>query len=309
MKGAGKSAQLLVATLSLWILQTSMPVLEKYFPKLTVSRHSTEFSPPLSQLLNQFVGILDYLCAYCLLHACAKGRLGLRDNCLFLGVGFLIVSGHGMHSVCVSVERVKELSQAPEVLVLVDFLHEVVSHNMFVGGIYVLLALVMTTEMHYFRSKTHKKTDICEASSGHYENATMDFSRKCIRMESSRKQVNVIGQSKTFQSPVEDNLSGGGISDVQTTASSHVNHARNKLLLRMLFNWAFPLVMGLYFSIFATLTGTVPVTVLFYLGVYAYAVSVGLTRLWNEGIVVCSTVFKTACIGMPVLALRLAQVI
>lgn len=58
---------------------------------------------------------------------------------------------------CVLMEpKVQSLAS---VFALVDLLHEVVSHNMFVSGIYCLMVLVMKTERDSLAYKLEKKLD------------------------------------------------------------------------------------------------------------------------------------------------------
>lgn len=286
MEGANKSALFLLATFSLWMLQTTMPVFQKYFPTVTLARHSTHFHPPLTQLLNQLVGFLNYLSAYCLLHARAGGRLSLKDNLYFLAAGFLITAGHGMHSVCVMVEELGEnVEKQPVIHVLVDFLHRVVSHNMFVGGMYFLIVLVVRTEVDQFRNASNKKVDDVKV---HLSEGTQNGN---ITQNGTQNGNITVSRQVRQLSPSEKK--SGGVT-----------------MWSVLLHWVFPLILGAYFSVFATMTGTVPITVLFYLAICAYTVATlqdmtFFSELLKRDLLVLGTITKAACAGLPVLAVRL----
>ncbi len=275
---AARGEQLMLSTLSLWILQTTMPVLQDFLPYLSLTTNSQQLAIPLAQALNQLVGLLTCLSAYCLLYQRAAGTLSLKTNLLFVTIGFCITTGHGMHTVCVLVEE-KVLHQA-SIHALVDFLHEVVSHNMFVAGIYCLMGLLMKTERDSLTYKLEKKTD------------------DSIRDVEVRN-----GDAKLSNGrPQDQKLSPG---------SSNRQQSSGFLLL-----WAWPVVLGVYFTIFSTRTGTVPITVVFYLAVYAYTILTAfklaegglssgefISLLNKRELTVFGTIAKSSCIGLPVLAL------
>lgn len=252
---SSKSPILFVSTLSLWMLQLSMPLFDNFLPHLSLTRNSVEIAIPLNQILNIIVGGICFVSAYCLLASRSGGRLSLAENLLYLTTGFMITTGHGIHTVCVIVGA--KISHLPEVDALVDFLHEVVSHNMFVGGFFSLMVLVVAVEKTQF-----------------------------LDMQANK--------------PKNGNVPNGKV-DSNTR--------------RILLQWFFPSIVGAYFSIFSTTTGTEAVTVLFYAVIYIYffatyqelglPVQRLLTAMDSDLQVFGSTV-KAACIGLLVLAIKLS---
>lgn len=280
MVSSSKSPLLFVCTLSLWMVQLSMPVFEKSLPSLSFTRNSVEFTIPLTQILNFFVGGVCFILAYCLLASRSGGRLSLAENLLYLTTGFMITTGHGIHTVCVLLGA--RISHLPEVDALVDFLHEVVSHNMFVGSFFLLMVQVMAVEKAQFLYM-------------------LDLEKKAVAYEPP-KNVNA-----TSNNSVNGHVPNGKVHIMEVTKSS-----LTATIKRAMLHWLFPAIVGAYFSIFSTMTGTEAVTVLFYIVVYMYLFDtyqeLGLQRLltaMDADLQVFGSTVKAACIGLPVLVMKL----
>lgn len=196
----------------------------------------------------------------------------------------MITNGHGMHAVCVMVEETGQLLQ-PQVNVLVDFLHEVVTHNMFVAGMYCMLGLILKTERDRLGQKLGEKA-------GHTVN----------------------GSIEKYEANDTKFLSCGERHEANTTKSLSGTSSRITLY-GVLMHWMWPLILGTYFSIFSTMTGTVTITVLFYIAVYSYTFATyqqlhvastgGFSRLLGDDLLVFGIIAKASCVGLPVLAFRL----
>lgn len=262
---------LLLCTLSLWVLQTTMPAFQAYLPYISLSWSSTPLRIPLSQVLTYLAGLLCYLLAYCLMHERSGGKLSLKTNVLFLLCGYMVSYGQGMHSVCVMVEG-KENSISDSMAAYVDFLHEVISHNMFVCGIYAMMMLVIKEE------------------------------RRSLDFKPSKKPESANGAIKSAS-----NLRNGRIpsSEVSMMFLSGASTVQNFLL-----KWTWPVFLGSYFSVFSFMTGTVAITVVFYMLIYSYSIytcqqlnssGIPLGTVLDSELFVWATVVKAACVGLPAL--------
>ncbi len=214
-----RSVQLLLLTMFLWILYTAAPTLDKYSPILEIG---SSFQVTLAQVFNLLVvGVATYISSFAWLQSVLHWQsCPVWVSVSFLFFSYYIWAGHGIHAACVVAEGMKDKDHA--VFDLLDFLHEKISHNMFVGGYYGIIMVIMCAEF----------------------SATVKW-LKALKEEEKLEKINV--------------------------------ELTNRVS-RFVFNWFFPLIIGAYFSIFATRTGTVLVTVLFYLCVILLVVVTG-TRL------------------------------
>ena len=213
--------------------------------------------------------------------------MSLKSNLLFILLGYMITYGHGMHSVCVMVEEKGESSVSPSMAVYVDFLHEVVSHNMFVGGIYAMMILIMKAEKDCFVQKTTEK-QTGATTNGHI--VTSNGSPRNCKIATSNKTEN--------------------LSKVGATSHSNASALQNFLL-----QWTGPVILGAYFSVFAGMTGTVPITILFYAFIYTYTIlscqnldscgGIPTRAVVDSELFVWATVVKAACVGLLTLCLWL----
>ena len=251
MEKSSKTALLLVTTLALWIVHSVMPAIEGFLPILHLS---SSIHLPWGQILNQLMGVSVSFSTYSWLHIVLDRKVSLTNNLFYLFCGYLVTTGHGIHTACVVLQKV--MSQDNELFDLAHFLHEKVSHNMFMSGFYAMIAAVILAE----------------------QNATMEWLKKM----------------KEKGDP--NNIS-----------------CRNSYLYDTFFQWVLPIVIGTYFSIFAWLTETAFVTLIFYiciiigsLSMYRQLASSGLSlsniyTLCSAQMLVCGSLAKAAVIGLPVL--------
>ena len=161
MDKPSSSSLLLLSTLMLWMIHNSLPAISNLFPEIRLknTRISDSIEVKISSLhvLTQCTGLAFFLSAYSLFYISAEGKIRLKNNFIFLLCGFLVTIGFGMHTVCVIVEE--QLAQGDKLKPLVDFLHERVSHNMFVSGLYILAFLIMNTEKNCVLLQLKKKNE------------------------------------------------------------------------------------------------------------------------------------------------------
>lgn len=299
------SAVLLLCTLSLWMLQTTMPVFQPYLPYLSPIWRAAPQQIPFSQILACLSGLLCYLSAYYLLYQRSGGVVSLTSNLLFVLFGYMITYGHGMHTVCVLVQEKGESSVSPSMAVYVEFLHKVVSHNMFVGGIYAMMILIMKAEKDCFGYKLQKMT---EKKTGATTNGYVATSNESVQNgfmcpPNGAPPSSSATASSEAASCITENLSKIGV-----TTSPMQN---------FLLQWTWPVILGAYFSIFAAMTGTVPITLLFYAFIYTYTIlscqnldsctipTGAVMGLLDSELFVWATVVKAASAGLPALGLWL----
>lgn len=261
---ADRSSLLLLCSLSLWMLQTAMPVFPALLPPIRLSWRHTPVAIPSNHALCFLAGLLCHVAMFFLLHARSGGRISLKANVFFLVFGLMVNYGHGMHLMCVMVQEKGESMMTQPLAAFVDFLHEVVSHYLFTGGIYGLIMTIMKAERDSLDYKLHKKTD-----------------------------------GKNGTSKAVFGLNKGTASIGET----------------FLVHWMWPTIVGAYFSIFSAMTHTVPLTVVFYLLVCACAIRTGkqlelegsttLLGLMEGELLVCGTITKAACVGLPAMGLWL----
>ena len=237
-----ESALLFFTTLLLWMVHTAFPAY----------CHFIEFLPQ-RQVVNQLVGIAIILLDYKWLHTLQDGKVSLTNSLFFLFCAYLVTTGLGIHVACVVLQEV--MTQSNELFHLIDFLHEIISHNMFVGGFYAIMAVIMVAE-----------------------------SKKAL------------GHQKTNKEKGDQKFLWG-----------------NNSLLNIFFQYVWPIVIGLYFSIFASITGTTIVTLIFYAYVIFYFTSTmiqlrssGITpfsihSICNSQLLVLGGFTKAAVVGIPVL--------
>lgn len=174
--------------------------------------------------------------------------------------------------------------------VYVDFLHEVVSHNVFVCGFYAMMVLIMKAEKDSFGYKVHKKieTQTGATANGPIGGPIQNGTAASSKIVSSSNIATFRKTSVTFHS---------------STCST---------VYKFLLQWILPAIAGTYFSIFSAMTGTMAITVMFYILVYIYTI-LSCQQLHSSGIpmgafldselLVWATVAKAACVGLPVLGL------
>jgi len=201
----------LCTTMTLWMLHTSAPVFDSTLPTVYVEGTKGTAQLPLSQIINQLVGLATYISSFAWLHSVRNGQW-YTTTLPFLCCGYFIWTGHGIHFACVVAEN-SDTAKGHPVFGLIDFLHERISHNMFVGGYYGMVMVIMYAEMSL-----------------------------AVKWFKLRKQKDHHHQSSSKLNPM-------------------------KVLYRIPFDLLLPAVIGNYFSVFSSRTGTVAVTWLFYCGV------------------------------------------
>ena len=124
----------------LWLVQSSLPLLDRRVPSL--------FSLPLSQILAMVLGVAVAVCANHLLGALnGDGRpLGANTRSIFSVLSGLWATGVGLHACANAVE--KELTEEDHALypLVHDHLHELWSHQMLQSAYLGLLLLLLWTE-------------------------------------------------------------------------------------------------------------------------------------------------------------------
>ncbi len=155
-----KSCLFLSSTILLWFLHISMPLFNSILPTVTlpaaVPNSTVEFIHiPSAQLLNLLVGLTTFLSAYSLLYVCAERNISLLTQFVFLTSGFFVTTGHGMHMVCVVMEE--QMKETDKLFPLEYFLHEKLSHNLFIPGMFAVCGLIMNAEMKSVLSRLREK--------------------------------------------------------------------------------------------------------------------------------------------------------
>ncbi len=155
-----KSCLSLSSTILLWFLHISMPLFNSILPTVTlpaaVPNSTVEFIHiPSAQLLNLLVGLTTFLSAYSLLYVCAERNISLLTQFVFLTSGFFVTTGHGMHMVCVVMEE--QMKETDKLFPLEYFLHEKLSHNLFIPGMFAVCGLIMNAEMKSVLSRLREK--------------------------------------------------------------------------------------------------------------------------------------------------------
>ena len=124
----------------LWLVQSSLPLLDRRVPSL--------FSLPLSQILALVLGVAVAVCANNLLGALNGGGrpLGANTRSIFSVLSGLWATGVGVHACANAVE--KELTEEDHALypLVHDHLHELWSHQMLQSAYLGLLLLLLWTE-------------------------------------------------------------------------------------------------------------------------------------------------------------------
>ena len=138
-------------TLILWVLQTSMPAIDKILPTLSI------IYPPdaallvrinSGQILNIFVGLGTFISFYCLFSTVSQRRKSSKETSthIFFVCQYLVMTGMGMHTVCVILEEEFGQTLDIEAVRLIHFLHEYLSHWMFMNGFYTSLFVIIFVE-------------------------------------------------------------------------------------------------------------------------------------------------------------------
>lgn len=362
-----------------WIWQIVQPIFDEYLPSLSVGTH-TNLTLPISEVISQYLGIGTLLSGYALYSAVNYGQLSFEMNVAYMLPAFMIVSGHGVHVACVTIQI--QMTKQDPFYALVYFLHEHWSHNTFLVGFYGLVALLIWAERHGLKhaqnSMIQKYSQVpkllalakepqvvnnslkeslattpkCTADG--YNDRLIDacqstalqectsLARHDISIETVSKATiddckhkngavnlyssNANGILTTTQQclptyctcdkkprlPTGVKLTGGDVGK-NTTIQGRQMRTLSARIIVLWTTWVMPIIMGVYFSVFASLTTTKPLTALFYLGVLSFQTMMitrdrlsingfsDFLKLWDNEMVVSGFFTKAALIGLPLM--------
>ncbi len=137
--------RLFIATMFLWILFTTAPNFNEVLPLLSLQSEKETVTIPLAQALNQLVGAVISILSFALLQSVLNGKQSWIANASLLFFGYFVNAGHGIHAACVVSERLP--TRGHQVFNLLHALHVQVSHNMFMGGYFGMLMVIMCAEI------------------------------------------------------------------------------------------------------------------------------------------------------------------
>ncbi len=143
--GGMDRVRLFIATMSLWILFTTAPSFNEVLPLFSLQSEKETVTIPLAQALNQLVGAVISILSFALLQSVLNGKQSWIANASLLFFGYFVNAGHGIHAACVVSERLP--TQGHQVFNLLHALHVQVSHNMFMGGYFGMLMVIMCAEI------------------------------------------------------------------------------------------------------------------------------------------------------------------
>ena len=315
-----------------WIWQIVQPVLDEYLPSISIGPH-TNLTLPVSEVISQHLGIGTLLSGYALYSAVSYGHLSFSMNIAFMLPAFMIVSGHGVHVACVTIQI--QMTKQDPLHALVYFLHEHWSHNTFLTGFYSLVFLLIWAERHGWKcaqnpviqkhnqvpsrlpsptqesqvpNDVHLKEKLAatpKATAGSCQGTVLQECNKLARHDGSMETISraTIDNHKHRNGTISHYIlhSSSNANGVPLTTSQRCfptgdctcdkmlrlqtgvktggkvgknNTVRGRqtstLLPRLVVlwtTWVMPVIMGVYFSVFASLTSTKPLTMLFYVGV------------------------------------------
>ena len=238
-------------------------------------------SVPLSEVLALFLGLVIIACIYALLSVTLGGHknIGFYTNLVFLFLAGLLTTGLGIHATSVIIRD--QLSQEDVVYSLVmDYLHRAWSHNMFQVGYYGLFLLLLLSEVEASKSDLHRKP----------------ISKEKIEQNNSFRSSNVHFDS---------------VESVALVSSDP------PAILYSVATWVWSGLMGIFYAVFAVLTQTIPVTLLFQMVVltgWALWASQGKTQgvfsvFWSTAndsmdlYTICRTTTESSIIGSILLTI------
>ena len=173
MAAANKSSLCLLGALAAWMLLTDSPAYRSAFPEVSLRWKAHLLRIASFQLVSFLLTQLCALLAFGHLYEVSGGTLLRQPRRVVLSL--LLIStlqyGQGLHDICVMVEAAgtggaeegegadRGSAMSSSLTALVDFWHEIVSHNMFVGSFFLLLLLGMRLEGEQSLVARSKKTD------------------------------------------------------------------------------------------------------------------------------------------------------
>ena len=221
---------LFVITIVLWIWQSSQPLLDGILPSISIGRKNLVI--PVSELVAQCIGVATMMFAYSLYSTCADHALSLLENLLFNVLAMVTVGGQSIHIACVIIQR--QLDPTSAIYPLVDFLHEHWSHNMFLFGFFNILLLTIWAE----------KTSVLSQQQ-----------RGLLKNNFAGNEDNKDSSSSSEESHNEEKSSLKHLKQKRATSFA---------VLLVGVRWAWPVLIGVYFPVFAAMTSTKVITFLFF---------------------------------------------
>ena len=337
------------------------PVLDQYLPSISIGPH-TNYTLPVSEVISQYLGIGTLLSGYALYSTVNNGKLSLAMNAAFMLPAFMIMSGHGVHVACVTIQI--QMAKQDPLYPLVYFLHEHWSHNTFLTGFYGLVFLLIWAERYGSGSKfsqnpaikkqnqvhrllspqvpngdhlkenlklaTTPKTRAAKSCQGTvlqecYKSAGCDESMETVSMATIDNHKHKNGTFNHYSSIIirsNSNANGMRLTASQQclpTSAGCITRTSDKMLRQQMADvraggkvgkniteqgrqmttmmarlivfwttWVMPIMMGVYFSVFASLTSTKPLTMLFYMGVLSIQMAMVHYYYHKEQIIILS---------------------
>jgi len=147
--GCGKAHWILLSSV-LWQLQTAAPVLDKTLPFIRASYNHNVFIPSC-ELLALVLAVLLCLAHYHLLWTTTNTPLSLSENTLAMCTAVVLACGAGLHAASVIVEMsIGDLGLKVDSLsALLHTMHEYMSHNIVLVGVYGLQLLAIWREINH----------------------------------------------------------------------------------------------------------------------------------------------------------------
>jgi hypothetical protein len=335
-----KTCLLLLSFTFFWIWQIVQPVLDEHLPSIIIGPH-TNLTLPLSEVISQYLGAATLLSGYALYFTVSYGQLSFGMNSAFMLPAFMIVSGHGMHVACVTIQV--QMTKQDPLYALVYFLHEHWSHNTFLMGFYGLVLLLIWAERQGSKcaqnpairkhnqvprpkllssihgsqvlnedglreklaatpkskatagscqgtvpkecTKSTDTTSIATIDSHKNKNGRVNHRNNIIHanscangtLPSTSRQCfslptgcSMRDKTLTLQPGVKVREAGGKEFGNNTAVQGGQTTTLMANLIVFCTTRVLPIIMGVYFSVFASLTSTKPLTMLFYVGVLSY---------------------------------------
>lgn len=137
-----KTSLLLMSTVIFWIWQTASPSFDTTLPSIDIGRNG--LSIPVAEIMCQYVGIPMAGFAYSLYSVVSNGNTSFTINLLFAVLLYIVACASGIHLACVILQN--NMTKEDPIWPLVDFVHEIWSHNHFQFAIFALFIFVMWIE-------------------------------------------------------------------------------------------------------------------------------------------------------------------
>ena len=200
------------------------------------------------------LGILMALCCYILYWVVAGLKsISLLDNVLFLSCACMFNSGIGLHTGCVVMEtNIQDLGMGVDSLsALVNFMHEYWSHNTLLFGLFGMLLLIVWKE-------------VCCLSKNYILDSSQSKKEQVSAVRSTQKET----MTNTRQRMSHFNKTPNNAS-TKTTKAFMLSDFETGMVYYFFMQWVFPLIIGLFFSIFSRATSTEILTVCFFIAILA----------------------------------------